>query len=234
MAMGTVHFIIVAAGGGSRFGGDIPKQFRLLAGKAVVCHSIDTFTSFCLARGIRFTITVVLSGSGRPYWAKISADSYSAVKIVPGGASRAHSVYNAVLSLEGAEAGDYVLIHDAARPLVSESIIDELLSACNAGAEAVVPVIAPTDSLMAVETATAAIPVPRSHYRAVQTPQAFEYSCLAEAYDIMKDSLAAMTDDASVVYAAVGRPIKTVPGDPCNMKITHSSDLIIAEQLIAR
>lgn len=234
MAMGTVHFVIVAAGGGSRFGGDIPKQFRLLAGKAVVCHSLDTFASFCSLRGIRFTLTVVLSESGRPYWEKISAGSYSAVNIVPGGASRAHSVYNAVLSLKDATAGDYVFIHDAARPLVSDSIIDALISSCNSGAKAVVPVIEPTDSLMAVDTSSTAIPVPRSHFRAVQTPQAFEYCCLAEAYDRMKDSLSAMTDDASVVYAATGRPIETVAGEPRNLKITHSSDLLIAEQLMAR
>lgn len=234
MATGTVHFVIVAAGGGSRFGGDIPKQFRSLAGKAVVCHSIDTFASFCSARGIEYTLTIVLSDSGRSYWQDISAEGYAGVKIVTGGASRAHSVYNAVCSLADAAAGDYVFVHDAARPLVSKDILTSLIDAFNAGSKAVVPVIEPTDSLMAVETATTAIPVPRSNYRAVQTPQAFEYTCLKAAYDKMKESLSAMTDDASVVFAATGCSIDTVAGEPRNLKITHSSDLLIAEQLLGK
>lgn len=232
MAMGTVHFIIVAAGGGSRFGGDIPKQFRQLVGKAVVCHSLDTFASFCRAKGINYTLTVVLSENGRPYWQNISAQGYTDVRIASGGASRAHSVYNALRSLVDASAGDYVFVHDAARPLVSEAILTSLINRCNAGSKAVVPVIEPTDSLMAFETADTAIPVQRSNFRAVQTPQAFEYSTLVAAYDKMKDNLSSMTDDASVVYAATGCPIDTVAGEPRNLKITHSSDLLIAEQLL--
>lgn len=227
-----IYFIIVAAGGGTRFGGDIPKQFCQLAGKTVVCHSIDTFYRYCEKRGIDGTVILVLSPSGKDFWEKSETGRYPDILIADGGATRAQSVANALSLIPSVCAEDMIMVHDAARPMMSECLLERLAKAVEDGHKAVVPAIAPTDSLMEKSGDETACPVCRSNYVAVQTPQAFDASCLIESYRKQNEGIARMTDDASVVYAATGLPIRYVEGEPTNIKITNPADLPLAEILL--
>lgn len=148
MSHDRIYFIIVAAGGGTRFGGDIPKQFRQLAGKTVVCHSIDTFRRYCHRQGLDGTVILVLSPAGKEFWSKREAARYPGVIIADGGSTRAESVCNALGLASEARDGDIIMVHDGARPLMTEALLERLTAAVQNGSKAVVPAIAPTDSLM--------------------------------------------------------------------------------------
>lgn len=230
----TIYFIIVAAGGGTRFGGDIPKQFLQLGGKPVVCHSIDLFRQVCASEGLRSEIVLVLNPEHLGLWQKLcDSTGYTSPCIVAGGATRAHSVEAAIKTISPTDS-DIVLVHDGARPLAGAALVKRVIDACMSGLEAVVPALRPTDSLMAVDSNGVASPVDRAGFLAVQTPQGFNACVLARAYrqcDAARISL--MTDDASVAYSA-GNRIMYVEGDPCNIKITNPADLEIAEVLLRR
>lgn len=228
----TIHFIIVAAGGGTRFGGDIPKQFRLLAGKPVLCRSIDTFERFCCHNAISGRVILVLSGSGLHFWRESLSAAYPSVSTVSGGATRAESVANALAEIPDGNGGDIIMVHDGARPLMTENLLERLVRAIDSGCKAVVPAIAPTDSLMKRTGDDCASPVMRSDYLAVQTPQAFISATLLDAYSEVKNNIAAMTDDASVVFAATGQAVNFIDGEATNIKITNPADLPLAEILI--
>ncbi len=217
MLKGTVYFIIVAAGGGTRFGGDIPKQFLKLGGKPVVCHSIDLFRSVAASSGIKSDIVLVLSENHHDLWRKLCAEAgYTSPLIVTGGATRAQSVEAAIAAVNPT-AQDIVLVHDGARPLAGEPLVRRIIDTCHSGTPAVVPALKPTDSLMELSNDDSAAPVDRARYLAVQTPQGFNR----------------MTDDASVAYAA-GCRVQYVEGNPYNLKITNPADLEIAEVLLRR
>ncbi len=229
-----IYFIIVAAGGGTRFGGDIPKQFRQLAGKTVVCHSIDTFYRYCKKHGIDGTVILVLSPAGKDFWNAKDAYTYPHIMIADGGDTRAESVSNALKLISSADAESIIMVHDGARPLMSEPLLERLTNAVAEGHTAVVNEIAHTDSLMEKGAGEGACPVCRSNYIAVQTPQAFEAACIMEAYRKQSGDIARMTDDASVVYAATQTPISYVEGETRNIKITNPADLPLAEILLAQ
>ncbi len=235
MASGNrIYFVIVAAGGGTRFGGDIPKQFRQLAGKTVVCHSIDTFYRFCEKRSIAGTVILVLSPAGKDFWQRQDSCNYPDLLIADGGATRAESVSNSLGLIGPICEGDIIMVHDGARPLITESLLDRLTDAVQVGLKAIVPAIAPTDSLMKKDCGSTARPVCRGDYLAVQTPQAFDGPTLIDAYRKQSDDIARMTDDASVVYAACGTPISYVEGETTNIKITNPADLPLAEILLTQ
>lgn len=229
-----IFFIIVAAGGGTRFGGDIPKQFRMLDNRPVLCHSIDTFNDFCRHNGIDGHIYVVLSPQGRRYWNTHLLEKYCCVNTVIGGPTRAQSVSAALkmVSMANPMHSSIVMIHDGARPLISNSLLGRLVDAIYNGHHAVVPACSPTDSLMSINQPQEGVPVDRSCFVAVQTPQAFHYATISRAYEKMADRIATMTDDASVVYSAFGTPIHYVEGDVTNIKITNPADLPLAHILL--
>lgn len=233
MLKGTVYFIIVAAGGGTRFGGDIPKQFLKLGGKPVVCHSIDLFRSVAASSGIKSDIVLVLSENHHDLWRKLCAEAgYTSPLIVTGGATRAQSVEAAIAAVNPTEQ-DIVLVHDGARPLAGEPLVRRIIDTCISGTPAVVPALKPTDSLMELSNDDSAAPVDRARYLAVQTPQGFNGKLLADAYRTCRADIARMTDDASVAYAA-GCRVQYVEGNPYNLKITNPADLEIAEVLLRR
>lgn len=228
----TVYFIIVAAGGGTRFGGDIPKQFRLLAGKPLLCRSIDSFGKFCNHNNIRGKVILVLSDSGLDFWNNTLSGEYPLVETVKGGATRAESVSKALVEISADNRRDIIMIHDGARPLLTEKLLARLIEAVDNGSRAVVPAITPTDSLMKLDGDGCASPVKRSDYLAVQTPQAFLAGTILSAYNQVQADIAAMTDDASVVFAATGRLVDYIDGETTNIKITNPADLPLAEILI--
>lgn len=200
--------VVVAGGGGSRYGG--LKQFELLAGRRVLDWSIAALTPVC--RGVVVVVPASLLGD---------LDLPPGVTAVAGGLTRSDSVR---AGLEGLGAGaTHVLVHDAARPLVTAEVVARVRDALAAGAVAAVPVVPVTDSLRTVEGR----PVDRSGLVAVQTPQGFRVDVLRSAHGEGDTA----TDDASLVDR-LGLTVVHVEGDPTNMKITAPHDLRIAEVLL--
>ncbi len=160
------------------------------------------------------------------------ADDLGAGKIaaaVAGGASRAESVANALACLP--ESAHFVLVHDAARPLLGDELIDRVMQGLAEGADGVVPALAVTDTVKRLgPDGSVAETFDRSTLRAVQTPQGFPVERLRAAIDRAGECLAAATDCASLVEAAGGRVI-CVEGDPRNLKVTTAEDLERALEL---
>ena len=225
--MPTTHIIIVAAGTGSRFGSELPKQFLNLCGKPVLAHAIEAFK--------RATpdaeITVVISRQMLPLWEELCRNhDIPSHRTAMGGATRWESVKNALASLSDAPAGAIVLIHDGARPLVNENVIRHA-AACARNTDGAIPAIPVTDTLRQLDdNEVLSTPVDRTAFRAVQTPQAFMMWRLREAYTLPYRP--EFTDDASVLAAAGFGNIVLTPGSPENIKITTPVDLIVAKAIM--
>jgi 2-C-methyl-D-erythritol 4-phosphate cytidylyltransferase len=200
--------VVVAGGGGTRFGR--PKQFEMLRGRRVLDWSVAALSSACQG------VVVVL-----PAGIVAQTELPAGVAAVAGGANRSDSVRAGLAAID--PDATHVLVHDAARPLVSEAVIDRVIAALAAGARAVVPVVPVVDSLRSRD----GHPVDRSQLVAVQTPQGFEVGVLRLAHS----QAATASDDASLVDQ-LGLTVTHVEGEPINMKITEPHDLRIAEVLL--
>jgi 2-C-methyl-D-erythritol 4-phosphate cytidylyltransferase len=147
---------------------------------------------------------------------------------VPGGTRRRDSVAAGLAALDDV---DWVFVHDAARPLATVRLVDSLLEAMASGhADGVIPVVPVVDTLKRVDQETVVETVDRSHLVAVQTPQLFSADVLRAAHLVDADE--GVTDDAGLVER-LGGTVKTVVGDPGNIKITHPSDLDLARAIFA-
>lgn len=219
--------IIVAAGSGSRFGSELPKQFIPLCGKPVVFHAIETFRqTLPEAR-----ILIVLSSGMIPYWKSLcDKHCFASPEIVSGGATRWESVKSAIEAISDAPASTLTLIHDGARPLVSPEVIRHTIS-CSRNTDGAIPAIEVTDSLRTTDNdGIDSQPVDRSRFRAVQTPQTSALWRLREAYALPYQP--DFTDDASVLAAAGFTNVVLTPGSRENIKITTPVDLLLAEAII--
>lgn len=225
--------VILAAGSGSRTGLDIPKQFLMLAGKYVLEHSVDTFC----AHPMIDEVTIVVSDAylervqnlaGERNWKKV-------MHIVAGGKERYHSTLAAVEAYKD-EPDCNMLIHDAARPLVTTDIITKTIEAMDSymAVDVAIPV---ADTI--VETPdggkTMDTVLNRSKLYAEQTPQAFRRSVLEEVYDIaLKDPHFTSTDDCGTVIKYMPQvPVGIVPGSTSNIKLTFASDIPMIEWLLS-
>jgi 2-C-methyl-D-erythritol 4-phosphate cytidylyltransferase len=199
----------------------IPKQFMLLAGKPLLMHTIDAFTRAC--PGIRVIVT--LPAKHQDEWHEL-CKRYQFTNLhmtMPGGETRFHSVKKA---LEYASPEEMTAVHDGARPLVTRDLILSAFHAAGRYASAV-PVIPVSESLRKTE-GDRNIPVDRTLYQVVQTPQVFPALILKNAYEqAVGDDY---TDDASVVEK-LGLGLHLFEGERTNIKITHPHDLAIAEIL---
>lgn len=214
--------LIVAAGGGVRAGGDLPKQYRLLAGKPALRWSVEA-----LARAGLTEVVVAISPEHEPLCQSALAGA-PAVRAVHGGASRTASVRQALLA--AAEA-DYILVHDAARPGLTAQIVQALIAELEAGEAAVAPALAAADALARTDTDGRIIAeVDRGGLMRVQTPQAFRADVLRSAYAALPAG-AELADDLAVVRRA-GYPTKLIGGDPRLMKITYAEDAAVLEALM--
>jgi 2-C-methyl-D-erythritol 4-phosphate cytidylyltransferase / 2-C-methyl-D-erythritol 2,4-cyclodiphosphate synthase len=207
--------IIVAAGKGERAGGAMPKQFRRLAGRAVVAHAYDRLA----AHPAVAQIVVVTGHHQRDLLA--SALESRAFQPAEGGATRRESV---LAGLRAAEGADRVLIHDAARPFVPMAVLDRLLTALDS-AVGVVPVLPVADTLAGAGAELGPV-LDRSAVLRVQTPQAFRYDLIRAAHEAWSGP--EPTDDAQMLRAA-GHAVATVQGDPMLDKITRPEDFAAAE-----
>lgn len=220
---GRTVCIVVAAGSGSRFGSQLPKQFCLLGGRPVLMTTIERLRKSLPDQA---EIVLVLSADYTGYWADLCrGHGFVSPEVVVGGATRWHSVKNALDAVGPAE---YVYVHDGARPLVCADVLERLERALQLGVDGAIPVVKLPDSLRMV-TPDGSASVDRSVYRAVQTPQAFDGKKLAEAY--RQEYLPVFTDDASVMEAAGYRNLELVEGSANTVKITAPEDLMIVEAL---
>ncbi|MBN1091445.1 2-C-methyl-D-erythritol 4-phosphate cytidylyltransferase [Blastococcus sp. TML/M2B] len=210
--------IVAAAGSGSRLGAELPKALVLLGGRPLVARAVEGL----LAGGVAEVVVVVPAAQRPAFEAALPAE----VTVVDGGATRTASV-RAGLAAAG-PAATAVLVHDAARPLTPPEAIARVLSALEAGAPAVVPVLPVVDTTVLVDDDGLVVEaVPRAQLRRVQTPQGFDRATLESAYAAL-DPDADLTDDAAVVRAA-GVPVTTVAGDERAAKVTVAHDLALAE-----
>ncbi len=207
--------LIVAAGSGSRMGGDLPKQFRPIGGKTVIAHAVDALASHPSIDAVR-----VVVGEGQQELADNALGGRDVGELITGGAERADSVR---AGLEAIEA-DFVLIHDAARPFCPHAVIDRLLAALD-DAEGVVPIL-PVNDTLARAGSMLGEAVDREGLARVQTPQAFHFRRLVEAYGRWDGP--SPTDESTVMRVA-GRNVAVVEGDSLLEKLTTAADWQRAE-----
>src|SRR5262245_13436328 len=218
--------ILVAAGTGERLGSDRPKAFAALAGRPLLAESLERLDAS------DWVDAIVVAAP--PEWeepAILLAEELVASKVtsvVTGGATRAESVRNALA--EVSDEALVVLVHDAARPLLEDAVIERVLGGLDGTVEGVVPGLAVRDTVKRIERGLVAGTVDRNGLVAVQTPQAFLADRLRAAY---AGELAGATDCASLVERAGGR-IAVVEGDPQLGKVTTAEDLKRVEQLLDR
>lgn len=214
------HVLIPAAGTGTRAGGGIPKQYRPMAGKPVLRHTIEKFLSLANVKSLRVIIDPAQEDA---YRAAVSG--LDLPPPVMGADTRKQSVYNGIKNIPDTSNEDILLIHDAARPLVNTKDILNLAARTHEthAATLACPV---ADSLL-LENAD----LPRDHILSVQTPQGFRLSLIRQAHEMFKDDNN-FTDDAGLVRA-MGHHVATVPGSRMNFKITTEDDFLMAEKIIS-
>ncbi|MBQ8280511.1 MAG: 2-C-methyl-D-erythritol 4-phosphate cytidylyltransferase [Roseburia sp.] len=217
--------IVLAGGSGKRMNSKVHKQYLLINEKPVLYYSLKAFEDSQVS-----DIILVVGAGEVEYCKKDIVEKYGFRKvkaIVEGGKERYHSVYE---GLKAATETDYVLIHDGARPFVSQPIIERTIDAVCQHQACVVgmPV---KDTIKIVDDQTYAKDTPnRSNVWMVQTPQAFAYPLIYDAYTrMLAEEDSAITDDAMVVERMTDYKVKLIEGSYQNIKITTPEDLIIAE-----
>jgi 2-C-methyl-D-erythritol 4-phosphate cytidylyltransferase/2-C-methyl-D-erythritol 2,4-cyclodiphosphate synthase len=206
--------LIVAAGSGSRSGGDLPKQFRMVRGQPMVRHSYAAFASHPDIGQVYVAI-----GEGQSADAQAALDGLAPAKLVTGGNTRRESVRNGLEAVAATGDIDFVLIHDAARPFLSARVIDDLIEAL-LHAPGAVPALPVVDSLSRGNHSLSET-VERENLWRVQTPQAFHF---ADIYNAHRDWTGEEpTDDARMLMAS-GKEVRIVPGDEALAKFTFASD----------
>jgi 2-C-methyl-D-erythritol 4-phosphate cytidylyltransferase/2-C-methyl-D-erythritol 2,4-cyclodiphosphate synthase len=210
--------ILVAAGSGSRFGAETPKQFLMIAGKPVIRHAAEA-----LAAHISLLQPV---GDPEPVAAALHGVT-GCLPVVPGGTTRQDSVRAGLEALEP-HAPDIVLIHDAARPVIPPGTIPALLAALQES-PGVIPAAPVADTLKRVTRGIITETVPRAGLFRAQTPQAFRFSAILAAH---RSGPADATDDAALLEAA-GQGVEAIPGSDDNIKLTYPDDLVRLERIMA-
>lgn len=218
------YVVIVAAGSGKRMEEKIPKQFLLLKNKPLLMYSIEAFHK----QNENTNIVLVLNKTVLELWNSLCIEYNFTIphSLIPGGQERFHSVKNGLnFIFEKEKALDNLLIaiHDGARPLLSNELIDRGFTSAKEK-KCVVPAIQSADSIRLKKNETTTS-FPRENVFIVQTPQTFQAPILKKAYEQAFDPN--FTDDASVVEKA-GYPIHLIEGDIQNIKITYPSDMDLA------
>jgi 2-C-methyl-D-erythritol 4-phosphate cytidylyltransferase len=222
-----VGVVIVAGGSGSRVGGDELKQFRWVAGKPMLLHSVQTF----MARPDVGMVVCVLpqryAGDPPPWLFQCDVDR---LLVSIGGRTRSESVANGLDDLP--DEADIVLVHDAARPLVDAATIDRVVTAARegGGAIAALPVV---DTLKQVDESGRIVrTVSREGLWRAQTPQGFPRRMLVDAHQRARAERISATDDAALCER-LGLPVRVVRGSERALKVTEAGDFARAEALFA-
>ncbi|PNQ03838.1 bifunctional 2-C-methyl-D-erythritol 4-phosphate cytidylyltransferase/2-C-methyl-D-erythritol 2,4-cyclodiphosphate synthase [Sphingobium sp. SA916] len=218
--------LLVAAGQGSRAGGDIPKQFRRIGGKPVLAHAVDA-----LAGHPAIGSVVLVVGAGQEEDARAALESRTVSAIVQGADSRRGSVRAGLEHIASAGGAARILVHDAARPFLPATVIDRLLAALE-GAPGAIPALPVADTLVRSEHDKsehdkAGDVVDRDGLFRVQTPQAFRFDALLAAHRSWDGNREA-TDDAQILRHS-GHDVTLVAGDERLEKLTYAEDFLRVE-----
>ncbi len=217
--MSRIAVLIVAAGKGERAGTSLPKQYEPLAGKPMLRRTVEAFDGH--------KVTVVIGGGQ----ASLAQDALAGLALpapVPGGATRQESVRLGLEAL-AKDAPDFVLIHDAARPLVSRSVIADVIAALENGADGALPMVAAADTLRRKNADGSFTLVSRDSLYRAQTPQGFAYGKILAAH--RAHAATEVTDDVALAELA-GMSVVMTPGEEKNIKVTRKEDFALAETLL--
>jgi 2-C-methyl-D-erythritol 4-phosphate cytidylyltransferase len=222
-----VGVVIVAAGSGTRAGGNELKQLRWVAGKPMLLHSVQAFHARTDVAMVICVLPRALCGDPPPWLFQCDTDR---LLLALGGRTRGESVWNGLEDLP--EEARVVLVHDAARPLVAAATIERVIAAARAGsgAAAAVPVV---DTLKEVGDGGRIVrTVPREHLWRAQTPQGFPRDMIERAYADARAAGVEASDDAALCER-LGFSVVVVQGSERALKITDERDFARAEQLFA-
>src|ERR1700733_9355226 len=222
--MANIAALVVAGGRGERAGGGVPKQFRKLGGTALLRRSVAALSRHPGISSIRVVV--------EPNQLEKAEEVLAGLDVLPlisGGATRQDSVRNGLEALASQPPG-IVLIHDAARPFVSEAVIDRVISALRQGADCAVPLLLGADTLKREREPGMWTTESRDGLMRAQTPQGFRFDKILNAH--LAHASIAVTDDMALAERA-GMKIAAVAGEEINMKITTQEDFAFAERLLA-
>ena len=220
----SVWAVIAAAGSGERLGLDRPKAFANLRDRPLLAESLERLEAS------DWIDAIVVAAP--PDWEEpviLLAEELGCGKVaeaVTGGATRAAS--GAAAGAKVSDDAAVILVHDAARPLISEDVIERLLTALNEGWDGAIPVLPLPDTVKRVEGEQVVETLDREAIAVAQTPQAFVATALRDAV-----SAAAEATDCSALVEACGGRVKAVPGEPQLVKVTEPGDLELVERLLA-
>jgi 2-C-methyl-D-erythritol 4-phosphate cytidylyltransferase len=218
--------IIVAAGSGQRVGGDTPKQFLEIHGKPIIIHTLERFEKCALVDEI---VLVLAKSKIGGFLEVVSKYGFTKpVRIIEGGETRSDSVYNGLDSIVPDSAG-IVVIHDGARPLVTDSEISRtILKAKETGAACLVCEV--TDTIKEVCNETIIQTIDRRKLRRAMTPQCFEYELIKRAFS--ENDVGELDTDECRLVEKLGHDIAIVEGSVRNIKVTRAEDLIFVENAL--
>lgn len=218
--MGAISAIILAAGRGTRLAKPLPKAYLPLRGKPIITYSLEAFSTCELIS----ELVVVIHPDDRELFKRAVLNCANPLTVVHGGVQRQDSALAGVRAAQG----EYVLVHDAARPCVSSDLIKRVISTVTSCGSAV-PVIPITDSVKRVFEDSIIADINRSELFCAQTPQGFQRKLLLDALERACAQGRYFTDEAGVVSALSGVRPRVIPGEMRNLKITTEADLELAE-----
>ncbi len=224
----NVCAIIPAGGQGTRMGGTVPKQFQALRGKPILHYTLKTLQESGIIDSLVLVVPEKELESARADW----LEHPSIVKqVVMGGAKRQDSVFNGYQALP-ADTG-IVLVHDGVRPFLSKGMIQETIRVAEKFGAAItaIPV---HDTIKQVDgSGKVQRTVEREGLWRIQTPQAFRYDLLGEAFrNAQRDSFYGTDEGALIEY--LGQEVRVVDGSEWNLKITRPEDLVLGESIVAK
>jgi len=221
--LSKVAVIIPASGSGSRFGGKVPKQFLKIRGKEIIAMTIEKFERN------RSVDSIVVTAM--PAYFKILNEIIKKYKfkkvtnVVRGGKRRQDSVFNALRMLK-CSAGDIILIHDAVRPLVTNSLISGIINSIR-NCDAVVPGLPVHETVKRTDDRSiVSSTIDRKNLWLIQTPQAFKYSVLKKSFAVALNKNFTGTDESAIAEIA-GFKVRVIEGERTNIKITTKDDIKI-------
>ena len=221
------YALIIAGGKGARLGEGVPKQYRKLGGQELWLYSTLSLAGYAGCLG---GVVICPAGKESHHRAALNTHGFDAWQVVAGGSERQDSVKRGLEALQSHASGKAVLIHDGARPYVSRDVVARLLHAYQSGQKAVIPALAPSDSLKQVADARALATLPRENIMRVQTPQCFGFDTI---YALHQRFTSKNLPDDSALVEQDGGQVFVVAGDVRGFKITDAMDWLMAEQIFA-
>ncbi|MGH8084638.1 MAG: 2-C-methyl-D-erythritol 4-phosphate cytidylyltransferase [Lysobacter sp.] len=230
MTAPTIWAVIPAAGRGTRFGGDVPKQYLEAAGQPLIAHALDALLAHPRVAG-----AMVALAADDPRWPGWTELHGKPVLRCVGGGERADSVLAALQAMPADVGTDVlVLVHDAARPNLQRDDLDRLIDAATAEADGAILAAPVRDTLKRADGEARVVATePREHLWRALTPQAFHRGALADALRQAQADGIVVTDEAMAMERAGAHP-RLVEGREDNLKVTTPADLALAEFLLSR